>query len=376
MDARDGNGRPSAAGGEGDLGRAFGRDPRGGRLGEGLGEDLRELYRFYLPEDLRERLDRMGRLRRWILAGWHLLRSLLLRLSPGRRLALVIALATMLLGRLQFRYGGQIGFAVEFSFWGFLILLVVLMLELKDKLLARDEIAVARQVQLALLPREHPRVSGWSVWSVTRPANDVGGDLVDYVEVPGGVSLVLGDVAGKGLGAALLAAKLQATVRAVAAESRSLAELGRRLNAVLHRDGIENRYATLFLAEIAPGSGDVRFLNAGHNPAIVVRCGGGERLGASGAPLGMFGEASYGEGLVVLGPGDLLVVYSDGLTEAAGEGEEEFGEARLASAAASLHGLPAAEAGPRLLRTVEGFVGARRLRDDLSLVVASRSRNG
>lgn len=354
------------------LGGAAKKGPREGRLGEGLGEDLRELYRFYLPEELRERLARMGRLRRWAVAGWHLMRSLLQRLSPGRRLALVLALAATLLGAVQFRYAGDFGFSVDFGFWGFLIVLVVLMLELKDKLLARDEIAVARQVQLALLPHEHPWVAGWSVWSVTRPANDVGGDLVDYVEVPGGMALVLGDVAGKGLGAALLAAKLQATVRAIAAENPSLAELGRRLNAVLHRDGIENRYATLFLAEISAGSGGVRFLNAGHNPAIVVRGAAQEALGASAPPLGMFGEASYGEGAVDLGPGDLLVAYSDGLTEATDAEGVEFGEARLAGAAASLHGLAACEAGPRLLREVEAHVGAGRLRDDLSIVVASR----
>ncbi|MFQ5626458.1 MAG: SpoIIE family protein phosphatase, partial [Methyloligellaceae bacterium] len=140
----------------------------------------------------------------------------------------------------------------------------------QDKLLARDEIEVARQVQLARFPQEQPRLPGWAVWSYTRPANDVGGDLVDYIELDSGrLGVALGDVAGKGLGAALLTAKLQATLRALVPECRTLDELGGRLNTILHRDGLDNRYATLFYLELAHEGGHVRFLNAGHNPAIV-----------------------------------------------------------------------------------------------------------
>src|SRR2546425_3758516 len=110
------------------------------------------------------------------------------------------------------------------------------MLELKDKLLARDEIEIARQVQLALLPSRHPQPDGWSLWSFMRPANDVGADLVDYIELPEGrLGVVLGDVAGEGLGAALLTAKLQATLRALVPPCPALSGLGPQMNDILHR---------------------------------------------------------------------------------------------------------------------------------------------
>lgn len=353
------------------LGRTLIGDLRSGQVRSSLREDVRELYRFYIAEEERERLARMGAIRRGFWIAWRLLRSLLLRLSPVRRLLLLASLLLLIEGFIRFRFG-ETQVILDFRLLGYVIVLLVLMLELKDKLLARDEIAVARQVQLALLPREHPRVEGWSIWSSSRPANDVGGDLVDYVEVPGSTGVALGDVAGKGLGAALLAAKLQASLRAVAADAPSLADLGHRLNATLHRDGIANRYATLFYASLRPGSGTVRFLNAGHNPAFLVRAGGLDRLGASAPPLGMFAEASYGEGAADLDVGDVLLVYSDGLTEATDARDEEFGERRLAAIAAACRALPAEEIGARVLSEVERFIGSRRPHDDLSLVIAVR----
>ncbi len=344
-------------------------------LKRSLRRDLQDLYDFYLDDERRERLEAMGRPKSilWLI-GWTF-KSLVLKLSPARRLMLLLAVAV---------WGFSGSFAVRgFSFElnlrlpAFLLLLLVLMLELKDKLLARDEIEVARQVQLALLPVRHPQPDGWSVWSFMRPANDVGGDLVDYLEPgPGRVGVALGDVAGKGLGAALLMSKLQATLRAVAPACVSLAELGARLNAILHRDGLPNRFATLFYLEIAPGSGRVRYLNAGHNPAYLLRADSGARrvesLGASALPLGMMPDAVYAEGQASMAPGDVLVAYSDGLTEARDAADEEFGAARLLSLLAGMHGLPPQEAGDRIVAEVNRFLGDAPPHDDLSLVVLRR----
>jgi sigma-B regulation protein RsbU (phosphoserine phosphatase) len=184
--------------------------------------------------------------------------------------------------------------------------------------------------------------------------------------------VVLGDVAGKGLGAALLMAKLQATLRAILPDVASLAELGARVNTILHRDGLDNRFATLFLAELDHGSGRLRYLNAGHNPACVIRHGGVERLDASSYPLGLLAQASYQEGAVELSPGELLLAYSDGLTEATNEAGEEFGAQRLEQLLPSLRGLAPAAAGARVLAEVARFVGERRPDDDLSLAVIAR----
>jgi sigma-B regulation protein RsbU (phosphoserine phosphatase) len=164
--------------------------------------ELQDLYYFYLDDERRAELASMGRLRRAVSVLFWILKSLLMKLSPARRVLLLISLILGVIGWKAFRFST---FVMDFDLrpWGFVLLLLVLMLELRDKLLARDEIEIARQVQLALLPHEHPDVPGWSVWSVSRPANDVGGDLVDYIELDGfRHGILLGDVAGKGLGAA------------------------------------------------------------------------------------------------------------------------------------------------------------------------------
>jgi sigma-B regulation protein RsbU (phosphoserine phosphatase) len=345
-------------------------DLRSARLGEDHWQELKELYYFYLDEDDRARLARMGRIRRaFMLLGW-LFKSLMLKLSPGRRLMLLLALVFTVLGNTSFVLAGW-GFRADFRPWAIVLLLIVLMLELKDKLVARDEIQIAREVQLALLPRDHPEIPGWSVWCYTRPANDVGGDLVDYLELDGfRYGVVLGDVAGKGLGAALLSAKLQATLRALVPEAASLEDLGRNTNAIFNRDGIANRFATLFYFELEHDSGQMRYLNAGHNPAYVVRPDGLLKLHASSWPVGMLPEASYEECTLELNTGEVLVVYSDGLTEATNPEGEEFGEARVERVIGETRGLTPQQIGARILREVDRFMEDARATDDLSLVVA------
>jgi len=348
-------------------------DMRGVDLRRTFPRDLDELFTFYLTEERRERLASMGPVKRAIWFCVWVVKSLLMKLSPARRLLLLAAFLLLVLGPSSFRIGqAQVSFSTQGL--GALLILLVLMLELKDKLLAHDEIRVARQVQMALLPRTHPEPAGWSVWSYTRPANDVGGDLIDYLDLGDrGLGVALGDVSGKGLGAALLMAKLQATLRALAPDVPSLERLGSRLNLILHRDGIENRFATLFYLEIPPGTGRIRYLNAGHNPAYLLRAAGIEELAASGTPLGMIAGTSYRETPAGMEPGETLLVYSDGVTEALDAHGKEFGTDRLKELLAGLRGLSAEEAGASLLRTIDDFLGDARPHDDLSIVILVRT---
>ena len=188
--------------------------------------------------------------------------------------------------------------------------------------------------------------------------------------------MALGDVAGKGLGAALLMAKLQATLRAIAPACSSLAEVGTRLNGVLCRDGLDNRFATLFYVQLPPaaaGPAALRVLNAGHNPPLLVRESGVELLPDGGRPLGMFPDSAYGEGRIEMQPSDLLIIYSDGLAEARDASDQEFGMERLQRLAPGLRALPPAEAGRTLLSEVERFLGDNRPQDDLSLILIRRN---
>lgn len=335
--------------------------------------ELKDLYYFYLDDESRTRLAGMGRPWATISLLFWILKSLLLKLSGPRRILLLLSLFLVIMGAPMIEVMGR-SVTTDLRPWGYLVLLVVLMLELKDKLLARDEIQIARQVQLALLPREHPVLPGWSVWSYSRPANDVGGDLVDYIAVDGfRHGVLLGDVAGKGLGAALLTAKLQATLRALVPDAASLEDLGTRVNTIFYRDGLANRYATLFYVEIEYHSGSLRWLNAGHNPAFIIRRDSLERMRASSYPVGMMEKTDYTEGAEQLEPGDVMLAYSDGLTEAANVEGEEFGMRRLEAALPQLRGLTPEAAGKRLLADVDRFLGDSPVTDDLSLIVVVKT---
>jgi phosphoserine phosphatase RsbU/P len=364
---------PRGSGADRDLHEVVFADLRETHLRRDYLQGLKDLYQFYLDDERRARLEDMGRIRRaFSMLGW-LFKSLLMKLSPARRLLILAAMILTVYGPTTSWRWGSVPMSLDLRPLGFVLLLIVLMLELRDKLLAKDEIAVARQVQLALLPRTHPEVPGWHVWSCSRPANDVGGDLVDYIAMDGfRHGVVLGDVSGKGLGAALLMAKLQATLRALVPASASLDELGSRANDILHRDGLDNRYATLFFAELQHHSGHLRYLNAGHNPPFVVRPDGIERLPPSSYPLGMLATANYAEGSAELARGDWLLAYSDGLSEACNAAGEEFGIGRLERLLPGLHTRAPEEIGARILKEVDAFVGPVRLSDDLSLAIIVR----
>jgi hypothetical protein len=355
------------------IGKAVFKDLRGTDLFGTMEREFREVYRFYLDAETRERLEKMGRIPRafWLL-GW-LSKSLLLKLSPARRVLLLLATVLMIMG---WTHMTLMGYSINYDFrpWACLLLLFILMLELKDKLMAKDEIQFARQVQLALMPDRQPSIDCWSVWSTSVPANDVGGDLVDYIELPSErLGIALGDVAGKGLGAALLSAKLQASLRAIGPESPSLDELGSRMNGILNQDGLDNRYATLFYAEISPGSGHIRYLNAGHNPPFVLRINGRvEDLPASSFPLGMLPSVNYEEGVLDMEPGELLLIYSDGLSEATDQDGKEFGPQRIRNLMPDLNHETVQRAGDLLLADVHRFLGKERPHDDLSLVLVRR----
>lgn len=336
--------------------------------------EIRSIYRFYLDEERRAEIEKMRTPKRVLTLPLWLLRSLLLKLTPQRRTLLIASLIIAFLGRLHFHFQ-DVDVTFDATPWAFLMVLFVLALELKDKLLAKDEIAVARQVQLAILPSSDPTWPGWRIWSHTRPANDVGGDLIDYIEEPspGALGIALGDVAGKGLGAALLMAKLQASLRATAPGAPDLASLGARLNGILCRDGLDNRFATLFYLEAPAQGGPTRFLNAGHNPPLLARAGEVVLVEQASRPLGMFPESEYSEGRLELAPGDLLVIYSDGLVEAHDAAEREFGLDRLKDLVGTLRDRPPAEAGRVILEEVNRFLGEDRPQDDLSLILLQRS---
>ena len=193
------------------------------------------------------------------------------------------------------------------------------------------EMNVAREVQRELLPRAAPRFEGLELAGVCRPAIAVGGDYYDYLRhADGRPGLVIADISGKGVPAAILMASLQASVRSLFPTAADPGQLHERLNHALCGSSSTARYATAFLADFDPGARRLTYSNAGHLPALVIRGAQTLRCQEGGIPIGLFDGATYDTGALTLEPGDLLALFTDGVTEAPGPDDEEFGEDRLA----------------------------------------------
>ena len=193
------------------------------------------------------------------------------------------------------------------------------------------EIELAADIQRRLLPTTFPIVEGFELAGWSRPARHVGGDFYDLVRLRRDrVGAVLADVSGKGLPAALMVSTIHSALRLLVNQEEVGPGLVQHLNRHISASTAPNKFITLLVAELDPASSEVRYVNAGHNPGLVIRRDGGVgELQSGGLPLGLFGETSYEGGRLTLDPGDLLCVYSDGLTECESPTDEEFGLPRL-----------------------------------------------
>jgi serine phosphatase RsbU (regulator of sigma subunit) len=351
------------------LGKTLIEDIRRGNLRPTtVRRDWRDVRDFFLNDERRKRLSEMKWYKRWFYKFFWLLKSLFLRLSPVRRLLLVISLFLLL-------SSGYIGACNENirNIIGIIILLFILMLELKDKLLARNELVAGRIVQNELLPQKSPLIRGWDVWLYTRPANDVGGDLVDYIRLDQNrFGIILADVAGKGLGAALLMAKLQATVRALAPDYESLADLGKKINEIFYRDTHSNCFASLIYIELRPDTGDISLLNAGHIPPLVSKTTKIHEMSKGTAAIGLAANTSYSEQSLHIENNEFLLIYSDGLTETRNDDGEFFGDNRTLTLLSDLNDLNAEHICQKLVDGVDQFTGNAPQNDDLSLIIVKR----
>jgi len=233
------------------------------------------------------------------------------------------------------------------------------------------EIEIAREVQERLFPQKLPRIEGLDCAGGCRPALGVGGDYYDFLPLPGGrLGVVIGDVSGKGIAAALLMASLQASVRGQSLRGESdLAGLIRSVNSLIYESSTSSRYATLFYAQLDPVTRKLDYVNAGHNPPLVVRGTEAIRLDVGGTVVGLLPHFPYQQGEVMLEPGDVLVGFTDGISEAMNAADEEWGEERLLQAIQACRQLPAKEMIPELLARADEFVNGAPQHDDMTMVI-------
>jgi serine phosphatase RsbU (regulator of sigma subunit) len=238
-----------------------------------------------------------------------------------------------------------------------------------------QELQKAAELQNHLLPGAGPDIPGFQVYGSSISCRAVGGDYYDYIEMPNGrLAIGLGDVAGKGLSAALLMTSFQASLRALSELDLSPADTISRLNRLLCRALPDNRFVTFFYAVLDPETRKLKFVNAGHNPPSVVRADGTrESLGQNGPPLGMFEESQYSMNDLELAPGELLVCYSDGISEAESPKGEEFGEERLTGLVENQRALPPVEIVQHVNSTLNDHCRGTSQQDDITLVVLKRT---
>jgi sigma-B regulation protein RsbU (phosphoserine phosphatase) len=236
----------------------------------------------------------------------------------------------------------------------------------------RRDLAEALKIQRRLLPQQIPQVDGWEIAASWQPASGVGGDCFDAIRFSDGrLAISIADVVGKGIPAALLMSNLQAAVRAFASEAVEPQALCQQVNRILCGNIAEGRFISFFYAVLDAAHGVLTYANAGHYlPALVRADGSVERLGAGGPVLGVIAGAEYEQAHVLLAPGDRLVIFTDGLTEARNADDDEFGETRLIDAAVRHRACSAPALQARLVDAVAAFTGGR-LQDDATLIVAA-----
>ena len=233
------------------------------------------------------------------------------------------------------------------------------------------EMNVARDIQMELLPKTFPSVEGLDIYAFSVPARQVGGDCYDVIDLGDGrLAFTIGDVSGKGTPAALLMANVQAAVRALTDSGVEPSALIRRVNRIVHGYTKESVFITFFYGLLNTDTGECLYVNAGHNPPCVMRHDGSrEYLTDGGLVVGAMPGSAYEQGRVVLAPGDEVVLYTDGITEATNPGDEMFGEERLMELIDTNRSLTAREIEERVYTSLRDFTDGAPQSDDLTMVI-------
>ena len=357
------------------------RVTEGLKMGQLWGEfksEARSSYGLYSKDVDWDAIGReKSKFKKVLFAAWGLFQAMLMKLSPARRVLLIIALVLIVIHPDIRTNSGNA--EINFAALGAAILFILLALELADRVTMKRDLEIAREIQQWLVPARAPEIPGMDIAFATRPQNTVAGDYYDAFLRPvpvAGPSLLIAvaDVAGKSVPAALLMATFQASLRALAATTASLDEIVEGLERYARAHSLEGlRFTTAFLAEINLNTREMTYVNCGHNDPILRRSSGQtERLTTGGPPLGLpaftDNELPYISGRTQLMPGDLLFVFTDGVVEAVNETGEEYREERLLWCVNSITG-SASDVLSRVMTEVNTFVGYARQHDDITALV-------
>jgi hypothetical protein len=349
-----------------------------GDLRKTIDSDLTRAYEVLTRDQEPIEVPRRG-LRRLFARARLLFLGLSYKLTPARRLVFALAVIAAILGLFGINFvvnGKGTHITVEASplyfTLSFLAMLYLLATELTERVLVRDELQVARQLQSELLPKGAPDLPGWAFAHSYRTANEVGGDYYNFRPLDDGrLAVMMGDASGHGMAAGLLMATAHATLQSVLDVESEPERVIALLNRNLCRTGDRRAFVTLFYAVLDPATGELQYACCGHPFPLLRRADGSiEELGEGGMPLGIRRDIAVRALRSRIEPGDRLVLYTDGLPEAVSPQNEAFGFIRLREL---LEGGGAAdEIHARVLSAFDAHVGPGVLHDDLTLLVIER----
>lgn len=332
--------------------------------------DAQSTYSFYSRDVDWESINKTNHWKRGFRIAWAFFQAMMMKLTPARRVLLLIAIVLLILN-FHFHFGDE-QYSLDFGGIGTAILFLLLALELADRVTMKRDLEIAREIQHWLVPEHPPVVPGVDLAFATRPQNTVAGDYYDaFLRASAdGQSLlmVVADVAGKSVPAALLMATFQASIRALAARPGNLDELAHDLNRYACDHSLSGmRFTTAFIAEYDASSRGIGYINAGHNPPFLRRASGAiMRLSEGTVPFGIDAAAHYRVEKVSIESGDSLVIFTDGLPEAVNLAGEEYGEIRLQNRIEHFTNEPAAAMLSSVMADVDAFVGPARQHDDIT----------
>lgn len=338
--------------------------------------DARSSYGFYGKDVDWDEVNKLPGWKRPFRVAGQLFWAMMNKLTPARRVLLLVALVLLVISGIQI-HSDQFNADLDFRLVSALLFLLLLSLELADKVIMKRDLEIAREIQTWLVPSAPPPIPSANVAFWTRPQNSVAGDYYDAfyplrsAAEGGKLMLVMADVAGKSVPAALLMATLQASLRTLASEGAPLSQLAERLNRYASEHSLGGqRFTTAVIAEYDPATRELSYINAGHNSPVIRHANGGtDRLESSALPFGITAETTFPSATVQLQPGDTLVLFTDGVVEAFNASGEEYSDARWLNVIRSLPKLSAQGALQQLMKSVEDFVGATRQSDDITCLV-------
>jgi sigma-B regulation protein RsbU (phosphoserine phosphatase) len=346
-----------------DLHELFTRDLTREGLRDLINRDARETMRFYASAVDLESIRHRPRYQRYPIAAWKIFVALAHKLNPPRRIAFALSILLLLIGWFEFilfRSSVAAGERSSGALWlaiSFVIILILLFMELRDKLDLKGDLEIAREIQFGLVPSEPFQQDGISICYSMRPANTVGGDYYDIIP----------------LDETLLMALLMGSLRTLSSAGMRGIELITKLNEYLSANIPLERLITLFYGELELASGRLTYINAGHNAPFLIRPGQpAERLTATSLILGFLANSQVVAQETRIGPGEGLLLFTDGITEARNEKEEEYGETRLADFLQTHSMMPPDVLIKSITGEVVAFCNSVKPFDDMTLMLVTR----